>query len=152
MKIVSDVLEQMTHLQRLSLPQQKFLQMLLSTILIVRGKVNFLNLSRYCAVSERTLRRHFRREWDWPLFNALLVAQAVPPEATQVVALDASFVKKSGKKTYGLGWFFNGCSGRAEKGLEVSLVRRCAWPEPVSGWVASCPMATVSRARTASGS
>lgn len=122
MKIVSDVLEQMTHLQHISVPQQKFVQVLLSTILIVRGKVNFLNLSRYCAVSERTLRRHFRGEFQWPLFNSLLVAQAVPSTTTQVVALDASFVKKSGKKTYGLGWFFNGCAGRAEKGLEVSLV------------------------------
>jgi len=128
MKIVSDVLGQMTQWQRISLPQRKFLPVLLTTMLIVRGKLNFLNLSRYCALSERTLRRHFGREFDWPLFNRLLVERVLPPSATQVptatqvVALDASFVKKSGKKTYGLGWFFNGCSGRAEKGLEVSLV------------------------------
>ena len=125
MKIVSEVLGQMTESESLSLPslaQRKFLQVLLSTILIVRGKVSFLNLSRYCALSERTLRRHFRREFNWPLFNRLLLEKIVPPTATQVVALDASFVPKSGKKTYGLGWFFNGCAGRAEKGLEVSLV------------------------------
>lgn len=29
---------------------------------------------------------------------------------------------KSGKKTYGLDWFWNGCLSRAEKGLEISLV------------------------------
>lgn len=122
MKIVADVLGQMTEWQQISLPQRKFLQVLLSTMLIVRGQVNFLNLSRYCALSERTLRRQFGHAFNWPLFNRLLVARIIPPTATQVVALDASFIKKSGHKTYGLGWFFNGCSGRAEKGLEVSLV------------------------------
>lgn len=122
MKIVSQVLDQMAALQPISGPQQKFLPVLLTTMLIVRGRVNFLNLSRYCALSERTLRRHFRREFNWGLFNRLLIERIVPPTATQVVALDASFIPKSGKKTYGLGWFFNGCSGRAEQGLEVSLV------------------------------
>lgn len=84
MKIVSDVLGQMTQWQWISLPQRKFLPVLLTTMLIVRGKVNFLNLSRYCALSERTLRRHFGREFDWPLFNRLLVQRVLPPTATQV--------------------------------------------------------------------
>ena len=33
--------------------------------------------------------------------------------------LDASFIPKSGKKTYGLDHFWNGCHSRKEKGLEV---------------------------------
>lgn len=38
------------------------------------------------------------------------------------VALDASFIKKSGKHSFGLDKFWNGSGGKAEKGLEVSLV------------------------------
>ena len=37
------------------------------------------------------------------------------------VALDASFIGKSGNHTAGLDKFWNGTAQRAEKGLEVSL-------------------------------
>ncbi|HVF10795.1 MAG TPA: transposase, partial [Abditibacteriaceae bacterium] len=115
------MLQQMDQAQFLSKAQCRFVQVLLPTLLVVRGKINFLNLSRYCGVHERTLRRHFREEFDWPLFNRLALDKVVCG-GEQVVALDASFVKKSGKQTYGLDRFFNGCLGRVQKGLEVSLV------------------------------
>ncbi|MDE2954457.1 MAG: transposase [Gemmatimonadota bacterium] len=35
------------------------------------------------------------------------------------MALDASFIPKSGNKTYGLDYFFNGCHSKTEKGLEI---------------------------------
>ena len=35
------------------------------------------------------------------------------------MALDASFIPKSGNKTYGLDYFFNGCHCKSEKGLEI---------------------------------
>jgi len=38
--------------------------------------------------------------------------------------IDASFVPKSGKKTYGLDRFWNGRPGRSEKGLDISAL---AW-------------------------
>ena len=49
-----------------------------------------------------------------------------------ISAQDASFIPKSGKQTFGLGHFFNGCTSRAERGLEIStlavvdVTRRCA--------------------------
>jgi hypothetical protein len=45
----------MAQLQSLSKAQCCFLQVLLPTLLVVRGKVNFLKLSRYCVLHERTL-------------------------------------------------------------------------------------------------
>jgi hypothetical protein len=122
MNSVAQILQQMATQTPLPKPQRQFINTLLCTLMIVRGKVNFTNLSRYCALSERTLRRQFRTEFDWLTFNRLTVAQVVPDSATQIVAMDASFIKKSGKKTYGLDWFFNGCANRPEKGLEVSLI------------------------------
>jgi len=36
--------------------------------------------------------------------------------------MDASFIAKSGKKTFGLDWFYGGCHSRTERGLEVSVI------------------------------
>src|SRR5205823_3399997 len=50
-----------------------------------------------------------------------------------ISAQDASFIPKSGKQTLGLGHFFNGCTSRPERGLEisalavVSVTQRCAF-------------------------
>jgi len=56
--------------------------------------------------------------------NYHLIASEIPSDHEQALALDASFVKKSGKKSYGLGSFWNGCHSRSERGQEVSVV---AW-------------------------
>lgn len=37
-----------------------------------------------------------------------------------ILAIDASFIRKSGKRTPGLGSFWNGCTSRSERGLELS--------------------------------
>ena len=58
---------------------------------------------------------------------------ALDPQAELGSAHDASFLPKSGKQTFGLGHFFNGCASRAERGLEIStlavvdVTRRCAF-------------------------
>ena len=58
--------------------------------------------------------------------------RALDPRSELVSAHDASFIPKSGKQTFGLGHFFNGCTSRAERGLEIStlavvdVTRRCA--------------------------
>jgi hypothetical protein len=113
-------------------PQRKFLATLFITILVLRGRVNFRNLSRYCDYSERTIARQFREPFDWPDFHQRVLMTALDPRSELVSAHDASFIPKSGKQTFGLGPFFNGCASRAERGLEIStlavvdVTRRCA--------------------------
>jgi hypothetical protein len=107
---------------QLSNSQQKFLITLFSTILVLCGKVNFTNLSRYSQISERTYRRHFRRSFNFIQGNANLIKQAIPATARQIIATDCSFAPKSGKGTYGIEYFYNGCAGRTEKGLEISVL------------------------------
>ena len=36
--------------------------------------------------------------------------------------MDASFSAKSGKKTFGIDWFYRGCYSCTELGLEVSII------------------------------
>src|SRR5437868_12538672 len=119
MTIVKDIL---MHMPGIAKPQAKFLTFLLATILARRGRCNFRNLSRYGDYCERTIARQFRRPFDWSLFNQQVIAKATQPSHSLIAAQDASFIPKSGKRTYGLDHFFNSCAGRAERGLEISTL------------------------------
>jgi hypothetical protein len=131
MTLVHNILKQMPALGQ---PQRKFLATLFVTILVLRGRVNFRNLSRYCDYAARTIARQFREPFDWPDFHQRVLMTALDPHAELVSAHDASLLPKSGKQTFGLGYFFNGCARRAERGLEMStlavvdVTRRCAFP------------------------
>src|SRR5919199_247362 len=123
MTMVHDILQQMPGLGQ---PQRKFLATLFVTILVLRGRVNFRNLSRYCDYSERTIAWQFRVPFDWPDFHQRVLMTALAPHSELISAHDASFISKSGKQTFGLGHFFNGCASRAEPG----------WKFPTSrGWM-----------------
>jgi hypothetical protein len=130
MTIVTDILQQIS---AVSQPQRKFLAMVFATILALRGRVTGRNLSRYCDYSERTIARQFRASFDWPDFHQRVMTVALDPRLELSSAQDASFIPKSGKQTFGLGHFFNGCASRAERGLEIStlavvdVTRRCAF-------------------------
>ena len=102
--------------------QQKFLSILFSTIIVMCGKVNFRNLSRYSEISERTYRRQFSRSHNFIKGNAEIIKIAILPTSRQIIATDCSFIKKSGKATYGIEYFYNGSAGKAEKGLEISVI------------------------------
>jgi Transposase DDE domain len=92
------------------------------TLFVVCGKANFTNLSRYGDYSERTYRRQYRKSFDFIKFNAEVISMAIPSSREQVAAIDCSFVKKSGKMTWGIDSFYNGSIGKSEKGLEISVI------------------------------
>jgi len=154
MTIVHDILQQMPAIRQ---PQRKFLTVLFATILALRGRVTCRNLSRYCEYSERTMARQFRATFDWPDFHQRVMTAALEPRSELISAQDASFIPKSGKQTFGLGHFFNGCASRAERGLEIStlavveVTRRCALtlavaqPLPGADKAASNPAAEETR-------
>jgi len=119
MTVVTQILDRMSGVAK---PQRKFLLTLFVTMLVTRTRINFLNLSRHSSLHEKTYRRHFRKAFAFVSFNRTAIAHAVPDENTTLFAQDASFSAKSGKRTYGLDHFWNGCAARAERGLEVSLI------------------------------
>ena len=135
MTIVNNILKQMPGL---GLPQRKFLATLFVTILVLRGRVNFRHLNRYCDYSERTIARQFREPFDWPAFHQRVLMTALDQRSELVSAHEASFIPKSGQQTFGLGHFFNSGASRAERGLEIStlavidVMRWCAFMLAVS--------------------
>ena len=102
--------------------QRHFIEGLLVTILVTRGKITFRNLSRYSGLCERTYARHFSQEMDWIGFNRRVINAVFSPDSPRVVAFDPSFIPKAGKHTFGRSSFWNGLKSRSEKGLEISTV------------------------------
>jgi hypothetical protein len=119
MTIVSEILKRIDGIRK---PQRKFLLNLFVAIFATHSRINFLNLARHSSLNEKTYRRGFRRPFDFVSFNQETIRKAVKAETKKAFAQDASFSSKSGKKTFGLDQFWNGCASRAEKGLEVSLI------------------------------
>lgn len=119
MCLIETVLRQMSGIRA---PQRKFITVLLTTWMCVRGKVNYRNLSRYSEIHEKTYSRWFRREFDFVEFNRLSLSGISARNHNLVAALDCSFTGKSGKHTYGLDKFYNSHHGRPEKGLEISTL------------------------------
>lgn len=103
-------------------PQKKFLLTLFTAILTAHGKINFRNLSRYSDVSEKTYSRQYAKSFAFAGFNREVIEVGLAGGSERIVVIDASFVQKSGKATYGLDYFWNGCHRRSEKGLEVSSI------------------------------
>jgi Transposase DDE domain len=95
---------------------------LLPTILLMCGKVNFMNMSRYSDISERTYRRQYAASFPYMALNRQLIELAIPATVPQIGVMDGSFIPKSGKGTVGLDWFYNGSASRSEKGLEISVL------------------------------
>lgn len=91
-------------------------------MLIVCGKVNFTNMSRYSELNEKTYRRQFQKTVDFAQLNRAVMGQAIGEGHPMLAVMDSSFLRKSGKATFGLDQFWNGCANRVERGLEVSVV------------------------------
>jgi DDE superfamily endonuclease len=119
MRLFESVLATLANLQR---PQRKFLCHLMRLVLMLPGHVTFRNLSRYSPYHEKTFARHFATSMDFVALNKAAITCVVPPDHEQALVLDASFVPKSGKHTYGLARFWNGTHSRTEKGLEISAL------------------------------
>jgi hypothetical protein len=119
MNIIQSILQQMPGISQ---PQKKFLITLFSTILLVYGKFNFTNLSRYSCLSEKTYRRHFLKSFNLTQFNQYFLKEALNREHTVIAVIDCSFLRKSGNKTDGKAYFYNGVAGKSSQGLEISVI------------------------------
>jgi hypothetical protein len=105
-------------------PQQKFVAHLLGLLLMLPGPATLRHLSRYSSYHERTCARWYARDLDFVSRNKAAITRGSPPEQEQALVIDASFVPKSGKQTYGLDRCWNGSQGRTEKGRDISAL---AW-------------------------
>ena len=84
----------------------------------IKGRLNFLQFSRYTDHNEQRYRNQFNKDFDSLCFNKELVLEHASKRLT--IAFDPSYVSKSGKATWGVGNYWSGVAGKSKWGLEIS--------------------------------
>jgi SRSO17 transposase len=118
-----DIVEQVLKGAGIRRTQSRFIGLLFKLWLAIPGRINYANLARFSEKNEKTFRNWFAKPMDFVAVNSSLV-EIVQTESkmgkSMVLAIDASFIRKSGKHTPELGKYWEGKQGKAVKGLEVS--------------------------------
>ncbi|MEN0046181.1 MAG: hypothetical protein AAF806_03870 [Bacteroidota bacterium] len=90
--------------------QRTFLEELFSLLPAIRGRFNFCNLARYSNFNEVSFRRNFSKAFNGIAFNYAMIQLNISGSSSVLIAaVDASFISKSCKRTFGLGKFWSGC-------------------------------------------
>ena len=84
----------------------------------MRGRVTMLGISRWSEeYSYKTIERFFNKKIDWLGIKWNLIKKVIGKEV--ILVADESTISKSGKSTYGLGYFYSGLQSRAIKSIQV---------------------------------
>ena len=106
-----------TKMDDLNKKRSEFIVHILMLILGIRGRVNFMQLQRQGKMNEKSYRNQFEKAFDWLLFNKHLVSEVCSNEL--IIGFDPSFIKKSGKTSPNLGYFYSGCASSFKRGMEI---------------------------------
>ena len=110
--------EALKSVANLSKSSQKVSIDTLKLFMAIPYKINFLQMGRYGAFSEQTYRNHFKKDFNWFELNRTLIKEHLTGNR-KAIAIDPSYIPKSGKKTPWIGHFWSGCSAEFKRGLEV---------------------------------
>jgi hypothetical protein len=106
-------------------------------MLAMTGRITQLGLSRWTdqGGSYRTIQRFFHSQIDWVSVQWLFFQHfLLRPHSVYLLAGDESIVRKSGKKSYGIGWFFSSIFNTPIPGLAffsialIDVAKRRAYP------------------------
>lgn len=65
-------------------------------------------MARWRSTTESTFKDNYAKPFAWLQFNGLLVRQYLSDDLA--IALDPTFIPKSGKHTPGIDYFYSGCA------------------------------------------
>ena len=102
--------------------KKAFANFLVETLLLfilLPRKVNFTQMEIYGNYCEKTYRKHFSKPFEWIDFNIELSKRLFEPSDRKAIAIDPSYISKSGKHTQGVGHFWSGCAQAVKHGLEI---------------------------------
>ena len=97
--------------------RKQFIIKVLLCFLSIKGRINFLQLSRFSDHCEQYFRINFENKFNFQDFNLALIAGQKIKEC--IVAFDPSYIPKSGRHTFGIGRYWSGCSKQAKWGLDI---------------------------------
>lgn len=119
MQYQSESLEALKSVANIRKPFEKVFMDAMKLFMAIPDRINFLQMGRYGKFSEQTYRNHFENEsFDWCSFNEHLVGKHLTG-SRRALAIDPSYIPKSGKKTPWIGYFWSGCAGEYKRGLEI---------------------------------
>ncbi len=95
----------------------KFFIEAMQLYLTIQGHVNFTRMARFGHSCESRFRQNFRKMFDWIAYNRAFIHNGV--ERMWAIAIDPSYLFKSGSKTPGVGYFWSGCTSAVKRGLEI---------------------------------
>ena len=101
--IIESILDKMPELTKV---RKQFLIHIFALVVSLRGRMNFLNMERQGAYSEKSYRLHFEQSFDYFEFNKHLVEAYC--SGHKIIATDCSYIPKSGKETPHIGKFWSG--------------------------------------------
>ena len=86
----------------------------------IKGRINFSQMSRYGDSCESRFRQNFKRAFDWVGYNAEFTKHT---EGHRVaIAIDPSYIDKTGKCTPGVNMYWSGCANASKWGLEITAM------------------------------
>ncbi len=107
-------------LSDISKPRLKFFSTVFELWLALPVRYTMLNLGRLGSYSEKSIRLHFEKLFDFVSFNTALIKKSCGKQL--IAAFDPSYIPKSGKQTPGLGRWWSGKDQCTLKGLEISCL------------------------------
>ena len=119
MQYQSECLSALESVANIRKPFEKVFMDAMKLFMAIPGRINFLQMGRYGKFSEQTYRNHFENEtFDWFSFNERLLGKHLTGNR-RAIAVDPSYIPKSGKKTPWIGYFWSGCASEYKRGLEI---------------------------------
>lgn len=104
---------------------QKVFMDAMKLFMAIPDRINFLQMGRYGCFSEQTYRNNFENDdFDWFSFNEAIIRDHLKG-GRKAIAVDPSFIPKSGSKTPWIGYFWSGCAGEYKRGLEILCEPGC---------------------------
>ena len=103
----------------ISKPFEKTFMDTMKLFMAIPNRINFLQLGKYGRFSEQTYRNLFKNEtFDWFAFNDSIIGEHLTDQR-KTIAIDPSYIPKSGHKTPWIGYFWSGCARDYKHGLEI---------------------------------
>jgi len=117
LRVVDATLGKITEVKK---PVAKFIIHIVELWLGMNCRYVFSNMERWGKMTEKSYRNGFSKFFDWFKFNYVIVQQHCSEEV--IAVFDPSYIKKSGKHTYGMGMFWSGVRQKALRGLEIGCL------------------------------
>ena len=119
MQYQSECLSALKSVVNIHKPFEKTFMDTMKLFMAIPDRINFLQLGRYGCFSEQTYRNLFENEtFDRFAFNAPIIGKHLTGKR-KAIAIDPSYIPKSGHKTPWIGYFWSGCAGDYKRGLEI---------------------------------